>query len=183
MVSNLAGMRIRQLRSQRKLTQQALADMAEIPRATLATVEKDDANPSLAVVYKIASALGMSIDQLLVTEEERIQVVPAQEMRWIESADGRYRAVVVSPGNALHFFQQIFVLQPGAQYEGRPHPPGSEEYLHILEGELELELAGECKKLVPGDSGRFGGNVFHMYRNPGKQPVRCLVTILEAPGK
>ncbi|ABK43350.1 transcriptional regulator, XRE family [Magnetococcus marinus MC-1] len=183
MVNNLAGMRIRQLRSQRKLTQQALADMAEIPRATLATVEKDDANPSLAVVYKIARALGLSIDQLLVTERERIQVVPADQMRWVETADGRYRAVVVSPGNALHFFQQIFSLQAGAVYEGRPHPPGSEEYLHVLEGALELELAGECKRLVKGDSARFGGNVLHQYRNPTEQTVRCLVTILEAVGK
>nr|CRH06697.1 putative Transcriptional regulator, XRE family [Candidatus Magnetococcus massalia] len=179
MVTNLAGMRIRALRAQRKLTQQALADLAEIPRATLATVEKDDANPSLAVVYKIASALSMRVDELLVTEEERIHHIAADEMRWLEVGKGNYRAVTISPTGSAHFIQQIFTMQPHSRVEGRPHPPGSEEYLHVLEGTLGLEVAGETKILQTGDSARFGGNVRHVYENKENDIVRCIVVILE----
>lgn len=54
MVSNLVGNRIRELRAKRKLTQQQLANRADIPRATLATIDKDDSNPGLAAAYKEA---------------------------------------------------------------------------------------------------------------------------------
>ncbi|OSM02433.1 putative XRE family transcriptional regulator [Magnetofaba australis IT-1] len=156
-----------------------MADLANIPRATLATVEKDDANPSLAVVYKIAKALGVSIDELVVTDHERIQLVDSEQMRWTESQDGLYRALTISPPNDHRFSQQIFTLQPGARYEGRPHPPGSEEYLHILKGEVVLEISGEAKVLEEGDSARFKGNVRHNYVNASSSLAQGIVSILE----
>ncbi|MBF0625001.1 MAG: helix-turn-helix transcriptional regulator [Magnetococcales bacterium] len=182
MISNLVGTRIRALRSQRRLTQQQLADLAGIPRATLATAERDDANPSLAVAFKIANALGVVLDELVEESRERIQWRRSGEMRRIQSGDGVYRAVTVSPPNAFHFTQQTFQLDPDSFYQGRPHSPGSEEYLLILEGEVELEVAGERVLLGTGDSARFRGNVAHSYRNPGSEPARGLVTILEGMG-
>lgn len=181
MVTNLAGNRIRELRAQRKMTQQQLADRADIPRATLATIEKDDSNPSLAAVYKIAVALDVTIDDLLETHHNRVSVVDGVAMGRTESGDGAYRAKTVSPPSAPHFQQQVFRLQGKSVFEGKPHPPGSEEYLHILEGEVALDVAGEEVHLKEGDSAHFRSNVPHTYGNPLDREAVGLVTILVFP--
>ncbi len=183
MISNLVGTRIRSIRGQRKLTQQQLADLAGIPRATLATVERDDANPSLSVVFKIAEALGMTIDHLIESTRRRILRLTAEEMHRVESGDGTYRAVTVSPPGMFHITQLVFRLLPGGTYVGKPHPPGSEEHLHILDGEVELELGGERVRLRTGDTACFHGNVRHVYRNAGPEEGRAVVTILEGTGR
>ena len=183
MVSNLVGTRIRAVRGQRKKTQQQLADLAGIPRATLATVERDDANPSLAVVFKIASALGMTIDELVESSQRPLQHIPATEMRCVTSGDGAYRATTVSPGSAFHFTQLVFRLRSGGVYHGSPHPPGSEEYINVLQGDVDLEVAGEHLLLRTGDTAFFYGNVRHTYRNPGREEGWAVVTILEGVEK
>ncbi len=182
MITNLVGTRIRILRAERNFTQQQLADLANIPRATIASVEKDDANPSLMVVYKIAVALGVTVDELVVEDSQRVQIVRGEQMRRIKSGDGDYRATVLSPPNACHFLQQQFSLQPRSTYNGKPHPPGSEEYLYVLQGKIELEVADESVCLKQGDSARFGGNVYHKYSNPTPDEAFGLVTILEIKG-
>lgn len=179
MLTNLAGIQIRAIRAKQNLTQQQLADLADIPRATLASVERDDANPSLAVVYKIANALGVRIDDLIVESHQRIQAIRKSNMPQSKSPNGSYHATILSPANAHHFTQLIFNLAANSRHEGKPHPPGSEEYIYVMEGEVTIEAAEEEMHLKKGDSARFGGNVLHVYKNPTKRATTCIVTILE----
>jgi len=179
MITNLAGTQIRAIRANRNLTQQQLADLAKIPRATLASVERDDGNPSLAVVFKIALALGTTVDELIIEEHQRVQAIKMEDMPTSKSEDGNYSATIVSPPDSKHLLQLVFTLNPEGAYEGKPHPPGSEEYLHILKGEVIIKVAGENMHLKKGDSARFGGNVHHIYQNPTKSTAIGLVTILE----
>ncbi len=181
MITNLVGNRIRELRAQRKMTQQQLANRAEIPRATLATIEKDESNPSLAAVYKISVALDCTIDDLLEKHHDRVEYISRDNMGRTESGDGVYQALTISPITDPSFSQQIFSLDANSIFHGKPHPPGSEEYLHILEGEVVLDVAGEETRLRTGDSAHFRGNVQHSYRNPGKTRAHGVVTILQFP--
>jgi XRE family transcriptional regulator, regulator of sulfur utilization len=178
LITNLVGTRIRSVRSGRKLTQKKLADLAGIPRATLATVERDDANPSLAVVFKIANALGMTIDELVESSRRKILHIPAGTMPHVKSGDQAYRAITVSPIGGFHLLQLAFELDPDGIYEGKPHPPGSEEYLYVSHGEIVLSLAGEKIHLKQGDAACFNGNISHTYSNPGTEIGRGFVTIL-----
>jgi transcriptional regulator with XRE-family HTH domain len=179
MLTNLAGIRIRAIRAKRNLTQQQLADLADIPRATLASVERDDANPSLAVVHKIATALGVRIDDLIVESHQRIQAIRKASMPQNESADGAYRATTLSPPGSQHFTQLVFHLAANSSHEGKPHPPGSKEYIYVMTGEIIIEAAGEEMYLRSGDSACFGGNVHHVYNNHSKKAAICIVTIVE----
>jgi XRE family transcriptional regulator, regulator of sulfur utilization len=172
------GTRIRSVRSARKLTQKKLADLAGIPRATLATVERDDANPSLAVVFKIASALGMTIDQLVESSRRNILHIPAASMPHVQSGDSAYRATTVSPVGLFHVVQLVFELDAGGTLEGKPHHPGSEEYLHVIRGEIELSLGGEEVLVKQGDTACFNGNIRHVYSNLGSEMSMGVVTIL-----
>ncbi|MCP4493536.1 MAG: helix-turn-helix domain-containing protein [Gammaproteobacteria bacterium] len=178
MITNLVGTKIRAIRCEHNLTQQQLSALAHVSRATLATIEKDNSNPSLAVVHKIACALKVSIDELIVESHQRIRLLKQKDMRKVESHDQIYLSTEVSAANNHHFSQNIFSIKANSCYQGKPHPPGSQEYLHILEGEVILEAGGEDIHLSTGDSASFGGNIHHSYSNPTDMESRGVVTII-----
>ena len=54
---------IRELRSQRKMTQQELADQVGVTRQTVIAIEQDKYSPSLETAFKVALVLGVSLEQ------------------------------------------------------------------------------------------------------------------------
>ena len=55
---------IKQLREARGLTQQQIAKLAGVPRATWAHLESGAANPTLGILHRAAMALQVSLDGL-----------------------------------------------------------------------------------------------------------------------
>ena len=58
------GKRIRALRTKLKLSQEALADVADMDRTYLGGIERGERNPSLANLQKISKALHVSLSEL-----------------------------------------------------------------------------------------------------------------------
>lgn len=58
------GLRLRQLREKKGLSQEAFADLCELDRTYISGIERGKRNPSLRNVAKIAAALRSSISQL-----------------------------------------------------------------------------------------------------------------------
>lgn len=58
-------------RKGRKLTQQALADLAGIHITQVQRYEKGDAQPTLEMIRKLSKALAVSADELLFDDDER----------------------------------------------------------------------------------------------------------------
>src|SRR5215468_8601141 len=59
------GRNIQTLREARGRTQQQIARVAGIPRATWANLESGGANPTLAVLIKVANALQVRLEELI----------------------------------------------------------------------------------------------------------------------
>ena len=68
------------LRHARSLTQDTLAGASALPRSTIANLESGEANPSLAVLVKVASALGVPIDELLAAPRAKVRKWTAEEI-------------------------------------------------------------------------------------------------------
>ena len=60
------GAAIKQLRDQKRLSQLQLANKAKINQGFLSQVEKDQRDPSLAIIKRVASALGVPVQVLLI---------------------------------------------------------------------------------------------------------------------
>jgi putative transcriptional regulator len=54
---------IRDLRAERNLTQQVLADKVGVTRQTVIAMEQDKYSPSLETAFKVALALGVTLEQ------------------------------------------------------------------------------------------------------------------------
>lgn len=62
--------RIKELRTNRNMTQQQLADLVCVSSRTIISLEKGQYNPSIMLAYKIACLFGTTIEELYYLKEE-----------------------------------------------------------------------------------------------------------------
>ena len=62
--------RIAQLRQERRITQEELADAVGVTRQTIISLENGRYNASLLLAHKIAKSFGSSIEEIFLFEEE-----------------------------------------------------------------------------------------------------------------
>ena len=62
--------KLEELRRQRGLRQEELADILEVSRQTIGSLENGRYNPSILLAFKIARYFGVSIEEIFIYEEE-----------------------------------------------------------------------------------------------------------------
>ncbi len=62
--------RLEELRKQRGIKQEELAEALEVSRQTIGSLENGRYNPSILLAFKIARYFGMSIEEIFLYEEE-----------------------------------------------------------------------------------------------------------------
>jgi len=63
-IRNQFGLRVRQLRTERGLSQEAFADKAGLHRTYIGSIERGEQNISLSNIEKLADTLGISLAEL-----------------------------------------------------------------------------------------------------------------------
>lgn len=170
---------IRALRTARGLSQQQIARAAGVPRATWTHLESGAANPTLAVLIRVADALQVRLDELLAVAGGPARHIPAAELPVRRRGDVTVRKLLPEalPGLDL----ERMVLPAGARMAGVPHTPGTREYLTCERGVVELAVAGQRYRLAEGDVVTFRGDQRHGYHNPGAQPAVAYSAIAFTP--
>lgn len=175
---NLAD-NITNLREGRGLTQAQMAKTAGIPRPTWANVESGGANPTLQVLLKIASALQVSLEELLSPPRPSAKHYKKDELPARTRGQVVVRKLLPEPLVGLDI--ERLELAPGATMRGMPHTPGTREYLTCEKGIIELTESGQTWRLDPGDVVVFRGDQKHAYRNQGGRPAIAYSVIALAP--
>lgn len=62
--------KLEELRKERGLRQEELADALEVSRQTIGSLENGRYNPSILLAFKIARFFGLSIEEIFIYEEE-----------------------------------------------------------------------------------------------------------------
>jgi XRE family transcriptional regulator, regulator of sulfur utilization len=156
---------IKQLREARGLTQEQIAKIASVPRATWTNLESGSANPTLAVLHRAAVALQVSIEELLSTPRAACEYFPFGALPTRKQGQAEVRKLLphAIPGMEMDRIE----IPPGGRMPGVPHTPGTREYLTCESGEIVLAAAGEFWHLHEGDVVAFRGDQRHTYSNPG----------------
>jgi XRE family transcriptional regulator, regulator of sulfur utilization len=138
------------LRHARTLTQDALAAASGLPRSTIANLESGEANPSLAVLVKVAGTLGVPIDELLAAPRAKVRKWAADEIGSRQRGRGvAERPLVPEPTPEGLLYVMEFAAD--ARLRGTPHLPGTREYFTCLDGRVEIVVAGDRHELGAGD--------------------------------
>jgi transcriptional regulator with XRE-family HTH domain len=166
-LSERLGVNVRQLRQARGKTQQQMAKLAGVPRATWANLESGSANPTLAVLHSVAAALGVSLEELLAPPRASAKLWPKETLKMRQRGNVRVRKLLPDPVPGMEIDR--LELPPGARMTGIPHTPGTREYLACEEGRIDLVASGERYVLSPGDVVAFRGDQRHSYGNSGER--------------
>jgi transcriptional regulator with XRE-family HTH domain len=156
-----------QLREARGVTQQQMAKVSGVPRATWAHLESGHANPTLAVLNRVAASLQVTIEELIRAPRAAVKHFPASSLPTRVRGAVAIRKLLPEPIPGMEIDRMQ--LPPGARMNGVPHVPGTTEYLTCERGELVLVASGEAYRLAPGDVVVFRGDQRHSYSNPGAQ--------------
>jgi XRE family transcriptional regulator, regulator of sulfur utilization len=154
-----------QLREARGLTQQQMAKLAGMPRATWTHLESGDGNPTLSVLYRAAQALGVSLEELIAEPRAALRHYPAGSLPTRTPGDATVRKLLPDPIAGMEMDR--IELPPRGRMPGAPHTPGTREYLTCERGRLTLVVAGTRWDLEAGDVVVFRGDQKHSYANPG----------------
>ena len=158
---------IKQLREARSLTQEQMAKLSAIPRATWGHLESGKANPTLAVLDKVARALQVPIEELTAAPRSSGRLYPRSALAERKQGDGLVRKLLPDPVPGMVIDRME--IPAGGRITGVPHMPGTREYLTCEAGEILLAAGGEQWKLGPGDVVVFRGDQRHSYANSGSR--------------
>jgi transcriptional regulator with XRE-family HTH domain len=160
------GQNVRHLREARGLSQQQVARLAKLPRATWSHVESGAGNPTLAVLDKVASALQVPIEELTAAPRAAGRLHARASLRERRQGDGSIRQLLPDPIPGVLIDRME--LPAGGRIPGVPHMPGTREYFTCERGFVVVAVAGAQWTVGPGDVLVFKGDQRHSYRNPGR---------------
>ena len=171
---------VRQLRETRGFTQEQMARLSGVPRATWGHLESGAANPTLSVLHKVALALQVPLEELTSSPRATSRHYSREALETHKQGDGVIRKLLPDPIPGVVIDRME--IPAGGRIPGVPHMPGTREYLTCESGEILLAVAGEQSRLSPGDVVVFRGDQRHSYRNPGSRSAVGYSVVLLAPG-
>lgn len=169
-------------RTARGFSQARLAQLSGIPRSTISNMESGTGNPSLATLSRIASALQIGLDELISPPRRDVTCIRADDIPVEQRSGGQLQISKLLPDRIRGVEIDRMEFAPRTSMRGQPHLVGTKEYLHVLEGSLQVLIAGHYYEVNAGDVLAFAGDQAHSYRNGSSGNVRAISVVIPHVG-
>lgn len=174
--------RVRSLRMAAGMSLDALAQASGVSRSMISSIERAESNATAVVLDLLASALDVSLTQLLEASVDRAPAGPLMrrdaQPQWRDPASGYERRGLspLLPETRLRLVEVRF--PPGARvaYEsaGKPIAP-IEQQVWLLSGAMRVTVGAQVHELAAGDCLAMRVDRPIVFHNPGDRPARYLV--------
>jgi transcriptional regulator with XRE-family HTH domain len=175
--------RLRGLRSERRLTLDALADRAGVSRSMISLIERGESSPTAAVLDRLAAGLGVTIASLF-ADEAGADASPMSRRRdqtaWRDPETGYVRRNLSPPAFPAPI-ELVEVVLPAGTRVAYDTPGtravGVNQQVWVMEGRLEVSLGEVNYRLDAGDCLAMLLDGPIVFRNPEAEPVRYVVAL------
>ncbi len=177
-ISRHLGGRLKQLRTERGWSLESLAAASGVSRSMLSQIERDKANPTLAVTLRIAGAFGLSLGDLLEIPDASasVTVIRAGDRTYHYRSDRDCNIRTLSPLNLekdVEFYE--VQLQPGGALRSSAHFAGTREFITVQKGTVRVRSGRDSEVLTIGDSASYRADVDHEILNEGRGEARLFL--------
>lgn len=172
------GKKIRQLRQGKGWSLAELAKHSGVALSTLSRIETGKMTGTLESHTDVARAMGVRLTELYASIDP---AGPAAEMHREEEPArsliaGKETRLHVLTGNALQkeMLPLRITLPPKKSTPKERAAEGTEKFLYLLKGQLEVVVGEERFRLKTGDSVYFQASLPHLLANPGTSAAVAL---------
>jgi transcriptional regulator with XRE-family HTH domain len=177
------GAALSALRQAEGLSLDALARQSGVSKSMLSQIERDKTNPTVAVVWRLAQALGVEVAELLGGATRGVQhlinLVPKSQTPSMRTPDEKCELRILGPVELAGRFEWYEItLQAGGALRSEAHPPGSREHLTVLRGLLSVTSGDRTLQVAAEETARYAADVPHAISNDGKSQAVALLVVL-----
>jgi transcriptional regulator with XRE-family HTH domain len=180
------GQKIKQIREMKKVSLEELAERSGMEITLVEKIEQEKNVPSLAPLIKIARALGVRLGTFLDDSDSYGPVVVHageyhKGVRFTsQSSETRehlnfFSLAYDKAGRSMEPF--IVDIEPGLQSDYMLSSHEGEEFIYVLDGEVEINYGKEVYKLSKGDSIYLDSIVLHNVHAGNNQSARILAVV------
>ena len=169
------GEKLRQLRLQRGLTQEDMADRCELSKGFISQVERNLASPSIATLTDMLECLGSSLSQFFKEDKNEKTVFAPQDMFVKEDEESLCGTTTWLVPNAQKNAMEPILVEMNEGGETSPLPPHEgEEFGYVLAGTVYLVTGEKKTRVRTGCSFCIHPRETHYLMNAGKTKARVL---------
>ena len=183
-LSGQLGKSVQRLRKAYSLSLSELSEQSGVAKSIISQIERNETNPTLATIWRLSQALDVSIERVLqATEDEPfLEKSSRGDTPILVSDDGKCRLAIIGWIKTVEWLQWYdFMAEPGGILASDPHQRGSVECLSVLDGELEVEVAGVVEIARTGETVRYRCDRPHTIRNKSDRPAHAtMLCIIKA---
>ena len=155
------GNKIRELRIINGLTQEELADRAELSKGFISQIERNYTSPSISTLEDILQCLGVSISEFFQSGGDE-QIVFGND-DYFEKQDDELKNKIewIIPNAQKNEMEPILMtlMENGKSYPDSPH--AGEEFGYVISGEIVINLGSKKYKVKKGESFYFTADKPH----------------------
>ncbi|MFG7478664.1 XRE family transcriptional regulator, partial [Enterobacter hormaechei] len=154
---------------------------ASVSKGMLVEIEKGAANPSIAILCKLAAALGVSVADIVnVSSEPQVHIIQEEAIPVLwQGAQGGYARLLAGTAGPDMIELWQWEMHPGETFTSPGHPAGTFELLHVNEGVLTLTVDETVAQVNAGASAVAKTEAAHGYANKGDTVLRFTMTVAE----
>jgi transcriptional regulator with XRE-family HTH domain len=183
-VLQAVSMNVSRFRKSKGLTYDALATRSTVSKGMVVAIEKGRANPSIAILCRLANALGVTMSELLSTSSQKKARLAyhkrdAGKVCWETKSGNESLLIDAARLNDVGFEVWRWRLAPHEHFDGASHPSGTFEFLHVLRGTLTVRTSGESLSAGPGGTLRLTADAPHRYANDHAKTCEFFMVVAE----
>ena len=176
--------RVKELRAEKNWSLEQLSSGCGVSRSMLSQIERQQANPTLAVTLRIAQAFGVSLSELVDEGGARgssIEVIRADNPAHHYRSDQDCRIRTLSPLNLekdIEFYE--VQLAVGGSLRSAAHFQGTREFLTVERGRIRVVSGDSDVDLGKGDSANYRADLTHEISNVGRGEALIFLVVIYA---